>query len=155
VINIDLTCYVRISGDGKVTVDVEQNLKGAFTAGGTFAPARGWIPVSSTDLTSTPVRASVTTAGEVKAALGAEAAVGLYGTVGVSADLAPYVRGEASGTVTSTAPADASWGVYGGVDLTGSLRLQLSVFGTPALARTIPLGSLHREWKLAGGGTAP
>ncbi len=155
VINLDLTCYVQISGDGKVTVDVEQNLKGAFTAGGTFAPARGWSPVSSTDLTSTPVRASVTTAGEVKAALGAEAAVGLYGTVGVSADLAPYLRGEASGTVTSTAPADASWAVYGGVDLTGRLRLQLSVFGTPALERTIPLGSLHREWKLAGDGTTP
>jgi hypothetical protein len=41
--------------------------------------------------------------------------------------------------------------VYGGVDLSGTLRLQLSIFGTPVLQRSIPLGSLHREWKLAGG----
>ncbi|MEU7058733.1 hypothetical protein [Streptomyces sp. NPDC046197] len=155
VVNLDLTCYVQISGDGKVTVDVEQSLKGDFTAGGTFGLGRGWTPVSSSDMTSTPVRASVATAGGVKAALGAQATVGLYGTVGVSADLAPYLRGEASGTVTTStgsAPrADLSWGVYGGVDLSGTLRLQLSIFGTPAFERSIPLGALHREWKLAGG----
>ncbi|MFI1166362.1 hypothetical protein ACH4UM_22875 [Streptomyces sp. NPDC020801] len=179
VVNLDLTCYLQISGDGRVTVDVEQNLKGGFTAGGAFGPAHGWTPVSSADMTSTPVRSSLTSAGGVKAALGAEATVGLYGTVGVSADLAPYLRGEASGSVTGAvrpasgtgaaggvgargagpagagrAKAGASWGLYGGVDLTGTLRLQLSVFGTPVFERSIPLGSLHREWRLAGGGTA-
>jgi hypothetical protein len=41
--------------------------------------------------------------------------------------------------------------VYGGVDLSGTLRLQLSVFGTPVIQRSIPLGTLNREWKLAGG----
>ncbi|MEV6055041.1 hypothetical protein [Streptomyces sp. NPDC052107] len=155
VVNLDLTAYVQISGDGRVTVDVEQNLKGGFKAGGTFGPARGWTPVSSSDMTSTPVRTSVTTAGNVKAALGAEASVGLYGTVGVTADLAPYLRGEASGTVTAStgggARAAGAWGVYGGVDLSGTLRLQLSVFGTPVVQRSIPLGTLNREWKLAGG----
>ncbi|MFF7971266.1 hypothetical protein [Streptomyces sp. NPDC007905] len=156
VVNLDLTCYVQISGDGHVTVDVEQSLKGDFKAGGTFGPTKGWTPVSSADMTSTPVRASLTTAGNVKTALGAEASVGLYGTIGVTADLAPYVRGEASGTVTvsSDAPGtktEGAWGVYGGVDLSGTLRLQLSVFGTPVLQRSVPLGSLHREWKLAGG----
>ncbi|WP_433453034.1 hypothetical protein ACQPXS_33210 [Streptomyces sp. CA-142005] len=155
VVNLDLTAYVQISGDGRVTVDVEQNLKGGFKAGGTFGPARGWTPVSSSDMTSTPVRASVTTAGNVKTALGAEASVGLYGTVGVTADLAPYLRGEASGTVTASTGGGArtagAWGVYGGVDLSGTLRLQLSVFGTPVIQRSIPLGALNREWKLAGG----
>jgi hypothetical protein len=106
-------------------------------------------------MTSTPVRASLTTAGSVKTALGAEASVGLYGTVGVTADLAPYLRGEASGTVTTssggTPKAKGAWELYGGVDLSGTLRLQLSIFGTPVLQRSIPLGSLHREWKLAGG----
>ncbi|MEV6116897.1 hypothetical protein AB0L59_31575 [Streptomyces sp. NPDC052109] len=156
VVNLDLTTYVQISGDGRVTVDVEQNLKGAFTAGGTFGPAKGWTPVSSSDMTSSPVHASVTTAGNVKTALGAEASVGLYGTVGVTADLAPYLRGEASGTVTASSAADeakaeGTWGVYGGIDLSGTLRLQLSLFGTPVIQRSIPLGTLHREWNLASG----
>ncbi|MEU6776887.1 hypothetical protein [Streptomyces sp. NPDC046759] len=155
VVDLDLTAYVQISGDGQVTVDVEQNLKGDFKAGGTFGPA-GWTPVSSSDMTSTPVRASVTTAGELKTALGAEASVGLYGTVGVTADLAPYLRGEASGAVTASshgggAKAEGAWAVYGGVDLSGALRLQLSVFGTPVIQRSIPLGALNREWKLTSG----
>jgi hypothetical protein len=104
-------------------------------------------------MTSTPVRTSVTTAGTVKAALGAQATVGLYGRVGVVADLAPYVRGEGEATVTGTDgafEADGAWAVYGGVDLSGTLRLQLSVFGTPVFQRDIPLGTLHREWRLAG-----
>ncbi|MEV6838003.1 hypothetical protein AB0N17_26415 [Streptomyces sp. NPDC051133] len=152
VVNLDLTCYVQISGDGKVTVDVEQSLKGGFTAGGTFAPAKGWTPVSSSDLSSTPVHASVTSAGNVKTALGAEASVGLYGTVGVTADLAPYLRGEATASAESGGAApQADWAVYGGLDLSGTLRFQLSVFGTPIIRRDVPLGTLHREWKLAGG----
>ncbi|WP_229816274.1 hypothetical protein [Streptomyces lucensis] len=157
VVNLDLTCYLQISADGKVTVDVRQNLKGDFKAGGTFGIGRGWTPVSSSDMTSTPVRASVTADGSVKTALGAEASVGLYGTVGVTADLAPYLRGEASGSVTTGdggPKAEGSWAVYGGVDLSGTLRLQLSVFGTPVIQRSIPLGALHREWKLAGGSSS-
>ncbi|MYW20182.1 hypothetical protein GT039_32590 [Streptomyces sp. SID2955] len=156
VVNLDLTCYFQISADGRVTVDVAQSLKGDFKAGGTFGLARGWTPVSSSDMTSTPVRASVSTAGSVRTALGAEAAVGLYGSVGVTADLAPYLRGEASGTITAASDGSApkaagTWDVYGGVDLSGTLRLQLSVFGTPVVRRSIPLGALHREWRLAGG----
>ncbi|MFD9432144.1 hypothetical protein [Streptomyces sp. NPDC060002] len=157
VVNLDLTCYLQISGDGRITVDVEQSLQGDFEAGGTFNLGQGWAPVSSSDMKSTPVRTSVTTAGNVKAALGAQATVGLYGSVGVVADLAPYVRGEGTGTVTGTDSvfdADGAWAVYGGVDLSGTLRLQLTIFGTPVFQRDIPLGALHREWKLAGGGSA-
>ncbi|MGW2884804.1 hypothetical protein ACWDDN_05445 [Streptomyces griseoruber] len=153
VVNLDLTCYVEISGDGKITVDVEQSLEGDFKAGGTFGLGQGWTPVSSSDMTSTPVHTSVTTAGSAKAALGAEASVGLYGSVGVVADLAPYVRGEGTATVTGTDEvfeADGTWALYGGVDLTGTLRLQLTIFGTPVFGKDIPLGALHREWKLAG-----
>ncbi|WP_327185439.1 hypothetical protein [Streptomyces sp. NBC_01334] len=156
VVNLDLTCYIQVSGDGKITVDVEQSLQGDFEAGGTFGLGQGWTPVSSSDMKSTPVRTSVTTAGSVQAALGAQATVGLYGSVGVVADLAPYVRGEGTGTVTGTDSvfdADGSWAVYGGVDLSGTLRLQLTIFGTPVFQRDIPLGALHREWKLAGGGS--
>ncbi|GAA5700927.1 hypothetical protein Save01_01730 [Streptomyces avermitilis] len=162
VVNLDLTCYFEISGDGSVTVDIEQDLRGDFKAGGAYGPAKGWTPVNESTMTSTPVRASVTTAGKVKAALGAQASVGLYGTVGVTADLAPYLRGEAEGSVKATSgtgsgkaagtsTAAASWAVYGGVDLSGTLRIQLAVFGTPVFQRDIPLGALHREWKLADG----
>ncbi|MFJ3234548.1 hypothetical protein [Streptomyces sp. NPDC086787] len=156
VINLDLTCYFQISADGKVTIDVEQNVKGDFKAGGTFGAGRGWTPVSSSDMTGTPVRTSLTAAGNVKAALGAEASVGLYGAVGVTADLAPYLRGEASGSVNASsntpgAKTSLSWGLYGGVDLSGTLRFQLSIFGTPVFQRSVPLGTLHREWKLASG----
>lgn len=161
VVNLDLTCYFQIGADGTVTVDVEQHLKGDFKAGGTFGPAQGWTPVDESHMTSSPVRTSVTAAGRVKAALGAEATVGLYGAVGVTADLAPYLRGEAAGsaeaatTTGSTAKTDVAatgdWALYGGVDLTGTLRMQLSVFGTPVFQRVIPLGVLHREWKLADG----
>ncbi|MFI5474371.1 hypothetical protein ACIA6D_29535 [Streptomyces cacaoi] len=158
VVNLDLTCYIQVSGDGRITVDVEQSLQGDFKAGGTFGLGQGWTPVSSSDMKSTPVRTSVTSAGSVQAALGAQATVGLYGSVGVVADLAPYVRGEGTGTVTGTGTdsvfdADGSWAVYGGVDLSGTLRLQLTIFGTPVFQRDIPLGALHREWKLAGGGS--
>ncbi|KAB1142852.1 hypothetical protein F7R91_27490 [Streptomyces luteolifulvus] len=150
VVNLDLTCYFQISADGSVTVDIRQELKGDFTAGGTFGPVSGWKPVSSADMTSTPVRATMTAAGQAKASLGAEASVGLYGTVGVTADLAPYLRAEAAGKVSTQDGVDGSWAVYGGVDLSGTLRLQLSIFGTPVFQRSIPLGALNREWKLAG-----
>ncbi|MFF4354028.1 hypothetical protein [Streptomyces sp. NPDC001530] len=161
VVNLDLTCYFQIGADGNVTVDIEQDLKGDFKAGGTFGPAKGWTPVNESHMTSSPVRTSVTAAGSVKASLGAEATVGLYGTVGVTADLAPYLRGEAAGSVDATSAtgataktgvgASGAWAVYGGVDLTGTLRIQLSVFGTPVFQHSIPLGTLHREWKLADG----
>ncbi len=167
VVNLDLTCYFQIAADGSVTVDVEQDLKGDFKAGGTFGTAEGWTPVDESHMTSSPVRTSVTAAGRVKASLGAEATVGLYGTVGVTADLAPYVRAEAAGAFGSNSAAASggsadsaakagagsggSWSVHGGVDLTGTLRVQLGVFGTPILQRSIPLGTLHREWTLAEG----
>ncbi|MED7827480.1 hypothetical protein VXC91_37675 [Streptomyces chiangmaiensis] len=156
VVNLDLTCYLEVSGDGSATVSVEQAIKGDFKAGGTFGPDEGWTPVSESAMASTPVRASVATAGNVKVALGAEASVGLYGAAGVTADLAPYLRGEASATASAgpggrpTAAVVGSWTVYGGVDLSGALQLQLSVFGTPVLRHTVPLGALHREWRLAG-----
>ncbi|SER96299.1 hypothetical protein SAMN04487983_102633 [Streptomyces sp. yr375] len=155
VVNLDLTCYVQISGDGKITVDVEQSLKGDFKAGGTFGLAQGWTPVSSSNMKGTGVRTSVTTAGSVQAALGTQATVGLYGSAGIVADLAPYVRSKGDATVIgndSVFKTKGSWAVYGGVDLSGTLRLQLTIFGTPLFQRNIPLGSLHREWKLAGTG---
>ncbi|WP_406415864.1 hypothetical protein [Streptomyces sp. NBC_01614] len=155
VVNLDLTCYIQVNADGRVTVDVEQDIKGDFRVGGTFSWAKGWTPVSESEMTGEPLKATVTAAGDVKAALGAEATVGLYGTVGVTADLAPYVRAHAEasaeGSSDGTGSAAGSYALYGGVDLTGSLQLQLTIFGTPIFQKKIPLGALNREWLLTEG----
>ncbi|MEU3354884.1 hypothetical protein [Streptomyces sp. NPDC037389] len=155
VVNLDLTCYLQIDAEGKISVDVKQELKGDFKVGGAYTWGKGWTPVSSSQMNATPVRATAGAAGKVKATLGTEASVGLYGAVGVSANLAPYLRAEAEGTATAASDGSASasgkWAAYGGVDLTGSLQAQLKIFGTPLFERRIPVDILHREWKLAGG----
>ncbi|MEU9193054.1 hypothetical protein [Streptomyces hundungensis] len=155
VVNLDLTCYVQVEADGQVTLDVQQDVKGDFRVGGSYAAGKGWAPVSASAVHSTPVNAKVSAAGKVKGALGAEASVGLYGAVGVTADFAPYLRGEATAEAAASsdgkAAASASWAVYGGFDLSGRLDFHLSVFGTPVIEHRIPLGTLHREWDLAKG----
>ncbi|WP_405982574.1 hypothetical protein [Streptomyces sp. NBC_00158] len=155
VVNLELTCYVQVEADGKVTLDVRQDVKGDFRVGGGYATGKGWTPVSTSAVHSTPVKAAVTAAGRVKGALGAEASVGLYGAVGVTAGFAPYLRGEADASASASSDgktsANGSWALYGGFDLSGQLQLQLSVFGTPVVERRVPLGALHREWPLASG----
>ncbi|WP_105971964.1 hypothetical protein [Streptomyces geranii] len=155
VVNLDLTLYFQVDADGKVTVDVEQDLKGDFRVGGTFSWSKGWQSVSESKMTGTPLDVNVTATGDVKASLGAEAGIGLYGTVGVVADLAPYLRVEADaaaeGSSDGTGSATGSWALYGGVDLSGALQIQLTIFGTPIFQHRIPLGELHQEWPLAKG----
>ncbi|MFJ9648388.1 hypothetical protein ACWEPM_16400 [Streptomyces sp. NPDC004244] len=158
VVNLDLTCYVQVEADGRVTLEVKQDVKGDFRVGGSYATGKGWTPVSTSDVKSTPVKAEVTASGKVKGALGAEASIGLYGAVGVSADFAPYLRGEAEAKASASTDGKTSvsgaWALYGGFDLSGNLQLQLSLFGTPLFERKIPLGSLNREWPLVSGRTA-
>ncbi|MGW0841478.1 hypothetical protein ACWD26_15155 [Streptomyces sp. NPDC002787] len=158
VVNLDLVCYFQVDADGRVTVDVEQDLKGDFRVGGNFTWAKGWTGVSESDMTGEPLKTAVTAVGDVKAAMGAEATVGLYGTVGVTADVAPYLRAEADasaeGSADGTGSAKGSWALYGGIDLTGTLNLQLSIFGTPIFQTKIPLGALHEEWLLTKGEAA-
>ncbi|KOY59336.1 MULTISPECIES: hypothetical protein [unclassified Streptomyces] len=155
VVNLDLTCYVQVEADGRVTLDVQQDVKGDFKVGGSYALGKGWTPISESHVKSTPVTATVAATGKVKGALGAEASVGLYGAVGVSADFAPYLRGEADAKASASSDGKTSlsgaWALYGGFDLSGNLHLQLSLFGTPLFERKIPLGSLNREWALASG----
>ncbi|GAA2912022.1 hypothetical protein GCM10020221_04650 [Streptomyces thioluteus] len=126
VVNADLTCYLQVDGDGKITVDVKQDVKGDFKVGGSYSRAKGWAPVSRANLKGSPVKASASAGGKVKAALGAEAAVGLYGTVGVVGNLSPYLRaeGEVRGDVSSDGKKSlkGKWGAFGGVDLNGALQ---------------------------------
>ncbi|MCX4545505.1 hypothetical protein [Streptomyces sp. NBC_01565] len=155
VVNLDLTVYVQVEADGRVTLDVRQDVKGDFRVGGSYATGQGWKAVSTSNVQSTPVKAEVTAAGRVKGALGAEASVGLYGAVGVSADFAPYLRGEADAKASASTDGKTSvsgaWALYGGFDLSGQLHFKLALFGTPVLERRIPLGALNREWPLASG----
>ncbi|MCQ8770386.1 hypothetical protein [Streptomyces telluris] len=155
VVNLGLTCYLQVDADGHVNVDVKEDLKGGFRVGGEYTKGKGWSPVNTSDITATSPQASVEAAGKVKATLGAEASVGLYGAVGVTADVAPYLRAEVEGRAAAAADGSASatgkWAAYGGLDLAGALQLQLKIFGTPIFQKPIPLGSLHKEWKLAGG----
>ncbi|MEU3727719.1 hypothetical protein, partial [Streptomyces sp. NPDC031705] len=113
VVNLELTCYVQVEADGRVTLDVRQDVQGDFRVGGSYAAGKGWNPVSTSAVRSTPVKASVTAAGRVKGALGAEASVGLYGAVGVTADFAPYLRGEADAAASASSDgktsANGSW----------------------------------------------
>ncbi|MFD7441849.1 hypothetical protein [Streptomyces sp. NPDC059909] len=155
VVNLDLTCYLQVEADGRITLDVQQSVNGGFRVGGSYAPGKGWTPVSTSEVKSTPVTTTVTAAGRAKTSLGAEASVGLYGTVGLTADFAPYLRAEAEAradaSTDGTASLTGTWALHGGFDLSGNLLLQLSIFGTPILQHRIPLGSLHREWPLASG----
>ncbi len=155
VVNLDLTCYLQIDADGKAAVDVKQDLKGDFAVGGSYRRATGWAPIARARMHGTPVRATVSAAGKVKAGLGAEAGIGLYGGLGVTATVAPYLRadvaGSATGATDGTASATGRWSAFGGVDLSGALRAHLDIFGTPVFERRVPLGPLNREWKLAEG----
>lgn len=153
VVNLDLTCYLQVDGDGKISVDVEQGVKGDFTVGGSYSRAKGWTPVSESDIKGTPVKATATAEGQVKAALGAEASVGLYGQVGVTGSVAPYLRAQGSVQASTGAgkpSVDGKWAAFGGVDVNGALQLHLSIFGTPLFERSLPLPGIHKEWRLAG-----
>ncbi|MCD9196118.1 hypothetical protein [Streptomyces albireticuli] len=158
VVNVGLTCYLQVDADGRVNVDIKQDLKGGFRVGGDYTHAKGWAPVNTSDITATSPRATVSAAGKVKATLGTEASLGLYGTVGVTADIAPYLRaeaeGEASAAMDGSASAAGKWKAFGGLDLSGALQVQLKIFNTPIFEKPVPLGALHREWKLAEGAGA-
>ncbi|AXG79943.1 hypothetical protein [Streptomyces paludis] len=155
VVNLDVTAYFQVDGDGRIEVDVQQDLKGDFKVGGSFSLFKGWKPISESNMSGEPLRASVATAGKVKASLGVEAAVGLYGTVGVVGDVAPFLRAEAeavaTGSADSTGAASGAWKLHGGIDLNGSLRLQLTIFGTPLFKKDIPLVAVNKEWLLTEG----
>jgi len=134
-----------VDANGKVTVDIGQGATGDFKAGGTYTRDNGWTPVSEADMRVSAVDTSVTAAGHAKATLGAKASVGLYGAVGVNAELAPYARVSAESDLLRKT---YSWAAYGSYDLTGTLEVNLSEFGVP-IDQSVPLVSVHEERQLA------
>jgi hypothetical protein len=154
VVNLGYVLYYQVDADGKVSVKVSQSATGDFKAGGSYSRTKGWTPVNEADMTATPVKSSVTAAGNVKATLGAEASVGLYGAVGLTVDVAPYARvaatGRGTGSSGGSGGAVVAWAVFGGYDVTGTLNAHLSVFSTP-IDKSIRLFAVHGEKKLDEG----
>ncbi|MEV4614579.1 hypothetical protein AB0K43_18575 [Kitasatospora sp. NPDC049258] len=154
VVNLGLTCYLEISADGKVSVAVEQEFDGSWHVNADYAGDRGWSPVTAADDTKvSPVRARLGGKAEVRAGLGAQVSVGLYGAVGIEAVVEPYLRATAEGSVAfdsahGLTQAQGTLALYGGVDLTGALLAHLKIFGTPVVEGRIPLPAFHREWPL-------
>ncbi|SNX66313.1 hypothetical protein SAMN06272735_8163 [Streptomyces sp. TLI_55] len=147
VVNLSYVLYYEVEADGKVTVAIGQSTSGDFKTGGTYTKDDGWTPVSEADMKVSAVDTSVTAAGHAKATLGAKASVGLYGAVGVNAELAPYVRAAAESDLVGKT---YSWATYGGYDLNGTLEVDLSEFGVP-IDESVPLVSVHEERELAPG----
>ncbi|WP_354640298.1 hypothetical protein [Kitasatospora camelliae] len=154
VVNLGLTAYLEISADGTVSVEVEQEFDGGWNVKADYAGDRGWSPLTKEgDTKVSPVRAKLSGKADVKAALGAEVSVGLYGAVGVEAVVKPYLLARAEGAVAldsknGVTQANGTLGLYGGVDLTGALTAHLKIFGTPVIEGRVPLPVLHREWPI-------
>ncbi|WP_344027631.1 hypothetical protein [Streptomyces luteireticuli] len=156
-VNIDLTCYVLIDADGKVSLDVQQDpVKGDFTLGSAFSLKEGWQPEAKANVTPATLKASTSAAANVKVRFGTEANLGLYGSVGVKGDVAaPYVRtevkGKASGSTEGKAAADVDWRLFAGVDLEGWVMPYLKIGGVQAFAVRLPMPKVQREVQLAHG----
>ncbi|MFF4603478.1 hypothetical protein ACFY12_12100 [Streptomyces sp. NPDC001339] len=156
-VNIDLTCYVLIDADGKASLDVQQDpVKGDFALGSAFGLREGWQPEAKVGFTPATLKASASAAVNAKVRFGAEANLGLYGSVGVKGDVAaPYVRtevkGGAGGSTQGKAAADADWKLFAGVDLEGWAMPYLKIGGVQALAVRLPMPKVQREVQLAHG----
>ncbi|WP_438484770.1 hypothetical protein [Streptomyces sp. S186] len=156
-VNIDLTCYVLIDADGKASLDIQQDpVKGDFALGSAFGLSAGWQPEAKVDFTPATLKASASAAVNAKVRFGAEANLGLYGSVGVKGDVAaPYVRtevkGGAGGSTEGKAAANADWKLFAGVDLEGWAMPYLKIGGVQALAMRLPMPKVQHEVQLAHG----
>ncbi|MEV8096097.1 hypothetical protein [Kitasatospora sp. NPDC085879] len=154
VVNLDLTCYLTVGADGKLTVEAEQDLDGAWSVHADYAKGKGWTTTADPGTTTVgPVRAKLSGNATLRTGLTAEASVGLYNTVGVAAGIEPYLRTQVAGTVTLDTTGkpphvEGSWTNTAGLDINGRLYAQIKILGTPLLKADLPLPAFHREWAL-------
>ncbi|MER5785848.1 hypothetical protein ABT104_29645 [Streptomyces mobaraensis] len=168
VLTLKVNYFYDVSADGKVTLDAEQNTKGRLEVGASYDAARGWSALSGPEPATTGEPARVEGSGTVKGGVGTHAELGLYGSIGVTADAMPYLRaavhGSAGGRRTdgtrdargTQAPAsgaapEGDWALYGGGELTGSFFARLNVFGTKVLDKAWEFPKVSYEHRLAGG----
>ncbi|MFE3498879.1 hypothetical protein [Kitasatospora sp. NPDC059160] len=161
VVNLGLTCYLEVSADGQVHLETEQDATGTWAVRADYTGGKGWTPVTSADTKVSPVHVRLNGKASVRAALGVEASVGLYDTVGVQAAVAPYLSAKADGSLAVDLPGKGpevkgSWALVGGVDLNGALTAHLKIFGTPLFEKSLPFPPFHKEWPLlTGSATLP
>ncbi|MFJ4187212.1 hypothetical protein [Kitasatospora sp. NPDC089509] len=156
VVNLGLTCYLEVSADGQVHLETEQDATGTWAVRADYTGGKGWTPTTSADTKVSPVHVRLTGKASVRAALGVQASVGLYDTVGVEATVAPYLSAKADGSLAVDLPGNGpelkgSWALVGGVDLNGALTAHLKIFGTPLFEKSLPFPPFHREWPLLTG----
>ncbi|WP_030272606.1 hypothetical protein [Streptomyces sp. NRRL B-24484] len=154
VVNLDLTCYLTVGADGKLTVEAEQDLDGAWAVHADYAKGKGWTTAADPGTTTVgPVRAKLSGEGSLRTGLTAEASVGLYDTVGVAASIEPHLTSRVAGSVTLDTTGkpphvEGSWTNTAGLDINGRLYAQIKILGTPLLKADLPLPAFHREWPL-------
>jgi len=146
VIDDDLTYFYRISAEGRLSIDNEQRTRGEFAFGARYDTRAGWSPMRDHKVTTTVgKRNEIRGSGTATTALGARLAVYLYGTVGLTGELAPFLR-----TAVRATPLTLRWDLYAGFDLDGALSLRLQIFGIPILEQHLAFPTVHQEWRIAG-----
>ncbi|WP_171170061.1 hypothetical protein [Streptomyces sp. I05A-00742] len=161
VLNAKINYFYDISADGKITVDAEQRTEGRLEAGARYDADHGWSALSGPEPVTTGTAARVTGAATAKAGVGTHAELGLYGSIGVTADVMPYLKATASGSGGAEPPKDGksaevndahdAWALYGGGELTGSFFAKLSVLGVKVLDHSWDFPPVTYEQRLAGG----
>lgn len=151
VISADLTYFYRLTAAGNLTIDSEQTTTGEFAVGGAYDSRKGWGPLNRNAAETTgDAVPTVTGSGDMRAIIGADLSVFLYGSAGVTGRLAPYVR-----AAVNAGFAPIRWGVYAGFDLTATLTLKLEIFGVTIFKADQPVPPIHAEWKVAASDPEP
>ncbi|MFD5435705.1 hypothetical protein ACFWJ4_26615 [Kitasatospora sp. NPDC127067] len=153
VVTLNLTLTAQISADGKVTVDTQQDITGNWGVHADYTRDQGWT--TATDPASTtvsPVRVRLAGTASVRTGLIADASVALYDTVGVKADIEPYLRSTVDGSLaidSSGAPPviEGQAALYGGIDVNGGLLVRIPFLG-PLFEKDVTFPVLHREWPI-------
>jgi hypothetical protein len=154
VVSVRLTLVLKALADGRLQVDVDQDVTGSVKVGTRYAKETGWEPDSHADGSALPGgKADVSGQGELRTLLGPEANVSLYDTVGVEAFFGPYLRATAQ-SPGQGAPAEGngSWKLFGGLTLESALFAQLPfvVIGDRPSKR-INFPPISREWFITEG----
>ena len=145
VLSVDLTYFYRLTAQGGLSIDTEQSTAGEFAVGAAYDSGKGWGPLNrNTASTQGEVVPTLSGRGDMRATIGADLAVFLYDSAGVTGRLAPYVRAAVDATLDQV-----RWGVYAGFDLTATLTLQLKIFGITIVKADLPIPPAHAEWKVA------
>ncbi|MCH6163393.1 hypothetical protein [Streptomyces marispadix] len=156
VVTVKLTLVLKTRADGRLQVDVDQDVTGSVKVGTRYAKDTGWESDSHADGSALPGgKADVSGQGELRTLLGPEANLSLYDTVGVEAFFGPYLRATAQFAEQGQgAPAEGSgsWKLFGGLTLESSLFAQLPfvVIGDRPSKR-INFPPISREWFITEG----